>query len=265
MIQEIPWYKGPILGWDTETTGIDPTEARLVSSGMVLDDPLTGRQWVRNWLANPGIEIPLEATAVHGISTEEAQTKGEEPKKVIVETLRAFELVRQEYGQIPLVIFNAAYDLTILDRELGRQFGSDHVLDIQLPIVDPFVIDKGVDKFRSGRRTLTAIAASYGVAIKGAHTAEGDVITSIKLARALGSKYSDNIGAFDLYTFLQPWQIKAHRYWTAHYQEYRRNSGDFDFTCSGHWPYQPRNAVTVSRVSDGASPRLPIYVGENPL
>jgi DNA polymerase-3 subunit epsilon len=61
------WHRELLIGFDLETTGTDPREARIVT-GTVIEvkagEPL-GR---REWLADPGVEIPADAVAVHGIS-----------------------------------------------------------------------------------------------------------------------------------------------------------------------------------------------------
>ncbi len=69
------WTEGEVLGLDFETTGVDrftdvPVSYALVS---VLDGVA-----VRSWsgLIDPGREIPSDATAVHGITTERARAEG---------------------------------------------------------------------------------------------------------------------------------------------------------------------------------------------
>lgn len=76
-----PWFNGPLLGFDTETTGVDPRHDRLVTAALVFrpassDAPTRTQDTVSTWLANPGVEIPAGATAVHGITNEVAKTHG---------------------------------------------------------------------------------------------------------------------------------------------------------------------------------------------
>ena len=73
---------------------------------------------VRNWLVDPGIEIPGKAAEIHGITTEIAQAEGMSPAPVIAEICE--ELIRAADGQVPIVAFNACFDLTLLDRECRR-------------------------------------------------------------------------------------------------------------------------------------------------
>jgi len=58
------------------------------------------------------------------------------------------------------VAFNGSYDLTVLDRELGRHLSSD--LTVTGPVVDPHIIDRALDR-RRGKRTLEEIDGTWPV------------------------------------------------------------------------------------------------------
>ena len=69
------WPTGEVLGLDFETTGIDRFNDVPVSYALVsVVEGVVVRSW--SGLIDPGREIPLEATAVHGISTERARAEG---------------------------------------------------------------------------------------------------------------------------------------------------------------------------------------------
>ena len=69
------WPTGEVLGLDFETTGIDRFNDVPVSYALVsVVEGIVVRSW--SGLIDPGREIPPEATAVHGISTERARTEG---------------------------------------------------------------------------------------------------------------------------------------------------------------------------------------------
>ncbi len=77
---------GSRLGvFDLETTGVDVDSSRIVSACVaVLDDQ--GQVVARwDWLADPGIEIPPGASAVHGITTERAREEGRSARSVVTE------------------------------------------------------------------------------------------------------------------------------------------------------------------------------------
>ena len=225
-----PWINGILYGMDTETTSADPKTARIVSSAIVLDDPNVNDLSCWEWLSNPEIEIELEATAIHGISTEAARIKGADPEKVIREMLAHLESMNR-----PLVMVNAPFDLTILRQEMIR-LGIGKLEDVRMPpIIDTLTCDRKLDPYRRGRRTLTATAAAYGIAIKGAHTAPGDIQCSIRLVRAMTRRYPW-FGSCDL-AELQKVQADAHDEWCANYETYQRLD-DEEFIVSRGWPYQ---------------------------
>lgn len=224
------WVNGILYGMDTETTSADPEIARIVSSAIIKDDPATDDPLIHEWLSNPEIDIELEATAIHGISTEMAREKGADAGTVIREMISYLENMDR-----PLVMVNAPFDLTILRQEMIR-LGIGKLEDVHLPpIIDTLTCDRKLDPYRRGRRTLTATAAAYGIAIKGAHTAPGDIRCSIRLVRAMARRYPW-FGSCDL-AELQQVQTAAHEEWCANYEAFRRLD-DQGFMVSRGWPYQ---------------------------
>ena len=77
------WHDGPLVGFDTETTGVDVATDRIVTAAVVTRDA-TGTR-ARTWLIDPGVPIPPAATAVHGITTEQARTEGRAPRAALDE------------------------------------------------------------------------------------------------------------------------------------------------------------------------------------
>ena len=104
-----PWWHA--LGvFDLETTGVDVETARIVTAHVGLID-MTGASIVEGaWIADPGVPIPEGAAAVHGYTTERAQAEGRPAAEVVAEIIAAIEAVFAR--GIPLVIYNAPYDLT---------------------------------------------------------------------------------------------------------------------------------------------------------
>ena len=64
--------KRPIIFFDLETTGIDIARDRIVEISMVKVMP-DGEEIVRTRRINPGMPIPAEATAIHGITDEDVK------------------------------------------------------------------------------------------------------------------------------------------------------------------------------------------------
>lgn len=170
------WHTGPMLSFDIESTGTDPTSDRIVTASLVALDPSTGQQTGRNWTVDPGCDIPEQATAVHGITTGHAHEHGHDPAGVVA-TLAASITDAWSDG-IPLVIYNAPYDLTMLSAEMDRH-GIDPFTEIG-PVLDPLVLDRAWDRYRKGRRTLSAVASHHGITVGAddAHTADGDALTA---------------------------------------------------------------------------------------
>lgn len=54
------WYEGPLAAFDTETTGVDVEEDRIVSAALVIQDRADGPVRVTRWLVNPGCRSPRE-------------------------------------------------------------------------------------------------------------------------------------------------------------------------------------------------------------
>src|SRR5690606_22490016 len=134
-----------------------------------------------DWLANPGIEIPDGAVAVHGITTDRARAEGRPASAVVAEIAQTLRVLFA-LGT-PVAVYNAPYDLTLLDREC-RRHGLEPI-DRPSPVIDPLVIDKALDRYRKGKRTLEAAAQRYGVALTEAHDAGADAIAAGHVARAI--------------------------------------------------------------------------------
>ncbi|STD36283.1 DNA polymerase III subunit epsilon [Corynebacterium striatum] len=160
-----------MLSFDLETTSVNPKEARIVTSALVRID---GRDVdKREMLADPGVEIPEAAAKIHGITTEKARAEGQPHDEVLAQTVRS---IRQAWDDgLTLIVYNAAYDLSVL-RALTGDFTVDG------PVFDPLVIDRVKDKWRKGKRTLGDVSAHYGVTLENAHEATSDALAAARIA-----------------------------------------------------------------------------------
>ena len=104
------WATGPLVAFDTETTGLDVDADRIVTA--YVGDGSTREL---SWLVDPGVAIPAKATAIHGITTDEARAHGRPAAGAIGEIVDA--LARALADGIPVVTYNAAYDFTLLDAD----------------------------------------------------------------------------------------------------------------------------------------------------
>ncbi|MCT9004376.1 exonuclease domain-containing protein [Streptomyces sp. NPDC054766] len=209
------WYEGPLAAFDTETTGVDVETDRIVSAAVVVQDAPGSRPRVTRWLVNPGVPVPAGATAVHGLTDEHLQRNGRWPSPVMEEIAR--ELSEQAAAGRPLVVMNAPFDLTLLDRELRRHRASslDHWFEAtSLRVLDPRVLDKHLDRYRKGRRTLTDLCAHYDVVLEGAHDAAADALASMEVVRAVGRRFSarlERLSPSELHTLQAVWHAAQAR------------------------------------------------------
>jgi DNA polymerase III subunit epsilon len=228
------WVNGPLFGFDIESTDADPMTARIVTAAIVLDLP-NEEPKIFSWFANPGCEISLGATSVHGISTQDAVEKGQDMRETLLEILATIEKINQEYGTIPLVCCNAIFDLTIVNNELIRLGINPDGLQLNNPIIDSLICDRKLDPYRVGRRTLTAACANYSIVVRGAHRCENDVIATIELVRAMGKKFP-HFARIPLEK-LQIMQRTAAAERADSFMRYRRMDGkEPDFTIEKDWP-----------------------------
>lgn len=212
------WPEQTILAFDTETTGPDPTTARIVTADVVQIDGPTETVDAHGYLADPGVEIPAEATAVHGVTTAHARECGQNVADVV---LRLANDLEQEWkAGRPVVAFNASYDLTVLDRELRRHHGRE--LKVTGPVLDPFVLDKMVDRYRKGKRQLGAVCAHYAISLENAHTSAADAEAAGWLMLRLAEKYPAEIGDRSLRE-LWTVQVRAYREQAAGLEQYKRD------------------------------------------
>lgn len=176
------WAFGPLAPFDSESTAPDPEVARLVSATVAHIAPGVDTQIVEHLVAVED-EIPAEAVEIHGITTEHAQANGK-PLAEVAEAV-ASHLTELMATGIPIVGMNLSYDITLLQRELfrcGLPSLEDRGLKHIAPLIDVFVIDKAIDKFRPGKRKLTDLCEFYGVRLDRAHDATFDALGAARVA-----------------------------------------------------------------------------------
>lgn len=229
------WHTGRLAGFDLETTGLDPETARIVTACIV---QCGGGQAVQSvtWLSDvDGAEIPAEATAIHGITTDRARSEGTDLREVVEQVLGALGQII--LSCIPIVAMNARYDLTVLDRET-RRYGMTPLtlLAADIRVIDPYVIDKQTDRYRRGSRKLTALCDHYEVRLDGAHSADADAIAACRVVWRLGQRHPQlaALSLDELHTAQIAWAAEQ----AASLQEYFRRK-DPHAVVRGEWPLIP--------------------------
>jgi DNA polymerase-3 subunit epsilon len=227
------WHEDLLVGFDLETTGTDPLQARIVTAAVT---EVKGGEPVRHraWLASPGVPIPAETTAIHGVSTERAAAEGRPAPEVAAEVgdaLRGYWA-----AGVPVVVYNAPFDLTLLDEELRRYALSPLVAPGGRtgPVIDPLVLDRALDRYRRGKRTLEAACGVYGVVLDGAHDAGADALAAVRVARALALRFPE-AGEAELAT-LQDRQALWYAAWAEDFAAWLRRKGNPATDIDQAWP-----------------------------
>lgn len=220
------WLDAPLLGFDTETTGTNVASDRIVTVALVHSvGPGREHETVATWLIDPEMDIPDAASRVHGISTEHARAHGMTAAAALDEVAGMLaDAIRRE---VPIVAYNGIFDFTILENELTRlglptlvaRLGHDLA-----PVIDPLVVDRGVDRYRKGKRTLTDLLAHYGIQQDGQlHTADIDVSATLDVLRAIVAAFPQ-VGASSLVDLHQQ-QIAWHRSWAENFNKFLESKG----------------------------------------
>ncbi|WP_330349745.1 exonuclease domain-containing protein [Streptomyces sp. NBC_00582] len=189
------WHLGRLAAFDLETTGVDVETDRIVTAAVDARgggmEPEAGE-----WLADPGVEIPVEAYEIHKISTEHARENGDPAEQVVHEVTA--ELAAQVVkGGAAIVGHNVPFDLTMLDREC-RRYGlptlHDRLAGHPLHVIDTRVIDQHAVPYRKrvsetqGARQLITLAQFYGLPWddEAAHGCSYDAIAAARIACRIG-------------------------------------------------------------------------------
>lgn len=147
--------------YDTETTGIRPEKDRIVE--IAAFDPIRNKTFIT--LVNPGIPIPEEATAIHGITNEmvkDAPSFAEVGNRLI--TFCDEEIVLIAHN-------NDSFDKHFLIHEAKR-----HAISFpEWPMIDSL---KWARKYRPDlpRHSLQFLRQIYGIPENQAHRALDDVL-----------------------------------------------------------------------------------------
>ena len=213
-----------MLAFDLETTSANPKEARIVTSALVRID---GRDVQKiEHLADPGIEIPQEATNVHGITTEKARAEGRPHEDVLKDTVEAIKAAWED--GLTLIVYNAAFDLTVL-RSLTGDF------TVTGPVYDPYVIDRVSDKWRKGKRTLGAVCEHYGVELGNAHEATADALAAARVAWKQVRQHYPNLAQMEENELLEFQAVKWYEDRVA-FMKYLEGKGRDASDVSTAWP-----------------------------
>lgn len=159
----------PALAIDTETTGLDPRQDRVISIGGVrLHGDRLYRSATLNFLVNPGRTIPNRTIAVHGISN--SMVAGAPP----------FSAIAEEFAgatqRLVMIGHHVAFDVGMLQLEMraaGRDWSPAHSLDVMLLYAGLFP--------ERNSYLLDDMATDLEVPVIGRHSALGDALTTAEI------------------------------------------------------------------------------------
>lgn len=236
------WVDGELLCFDLETTGIDRFFDVPVSFAFVR---LTAGQVRERRVAivDPGRPIPAEATRVHGITDAVARREGM-PLHLAVQEIAGC-LVDASCRGIPTVGVKLDFDLTMLDVLCQATDGRGLAeRGWHGPVLDALVLDRSVDRFRKGHRTLRDLCLLYGVAIDRAHAADCDAEAAGRVVLSMAARY-EHLARASL-AQLHVSQVAWHREWASSFSAWRLSRG-FDPLppCEEEWPVAGRTGAEV--------------------
>jgi DNA polymerase-3 subunit epsilon len=167
----------PLVFFDLETTGINISKDRIVEISMLKVFP-NGKEESKTRRINPGMPIPPEATAIHGITDEDVKDC---PKfKEIAKSLAA------QIEGCDLAGFNSnRFDIPLLAEEFLRA-------DVDIDLNKRKFIDVQTIYHKMEQRTLAAAYKFYCEKdLENAHNAEIDVRATYEVLQAQLERYPD--------------------------------------------------------------------------
>jgi DNA polymerase-3 subunit epsilon len=167
----------PIACVDLETTGVSITQDRIVEISIIKVSP-DGSKDVRTRRMNPGIPIPSEASAVHGIY--DADVANEPTFKMLANG------IKQYLENCDLCGFNSnKFDFPILTEEFLRA-------GLDVDFRDRQLVDVQQIFFKKEPRNLSAAYQFYcQKELINSHSAEADALATMEILYAQLERYSD--------------------------------------------------------------------------
>ena len=236
------WWERPLVVIDTETTGTDPLTARIVQLsclGIYPDGRVSPSSYEA--IVNPGVPVPPEASAVHGITDERIALEGVPLADALYELLKRLDRWNRT---APVVIFNAVYDWPLLWAELDRTelCWTAPLGDARL--LDPLLIERTFNGVRRGHYShkLADVVARYRLAVPsdwaaGFHDARFDCQAAAAVLRAQVLEY-DLLRKLPLAElqrrqrqWFANWRDELNLYWASKGKPQR---------VRGEWPFGPK-------------------------
>ncbi|WP_405569164.1 hypothetical protein OG317_11300 [Streptomyces sp. NBC_01167] len=177
------WHHRRLMSLDIAATGPRTGVDRILATALrVSEGP------GRDRLIDPGPGLALDPRTTHGITLDRARADGLPPERALDETADAVaaHLATKEL----LVVWHAPYVLTFMESELlrhGLRPLAERCPAGLFPLCDPLVVDRHVDRYRGGGRSLRKVTAWYGVPHENPGDPGSDAQAALVLAEVLGA------------------------------------------------------------------------------
>ena len=167
----------PICFFDLETTGTSVAKDRIVEISILKVFP-NGNKSSKTWLVNPEVEIPAEATAIHGISNE--KVAGEPTFKSLSGEI--YQMIKDS----DLGGFNSdRFDIPLLAEEMLRA-------GVDFDMKNMVSVDVQTIFHKMEKRTLEAAYKFYcNKVLEQAHSAEADTKATYEVLLSQLERYPE--------------------------------------------------------------------------
>lgn len=163
--------------FDLETTGLDITSARIVEIAILKIKPDGTREMFEKRV-NPEIPIPIESTAIHGITNEDVKNE--------LNFSSIAQLILDFFDDGDLAGFNSnKFDIPVLVEEFLR-------CNIDFDFETRRFVDVQTIYHKMEQRNLAAAYKFYcGKTLENAHSAEADITATYEVLESQISKYDE--------------------------------------------------------------------------
>ena len=167
--------KNPLLFFDLETTGINIVKDRIIEISYVKVSP-NGKEESRTFRVNPGMPIPPESTAIHGITDEDVKDcpTFKEIAKTLAKQIEGCDLAGYNSNRFDIPMLAEEFLRAGVDIDLNRR----KFIDVQTIF------------HKMEQRTLSAAYKFYcDKDLEKAHTAEADTRATYEVLQAQLDRY----------------------------------------------------------------------------
>ena len=164
--------RNPLVFFDLETTGINIVKDRIVEISYVKVFP-NGKEETKTRRINPGMPIPPESTAIHGITDEDVKDcpTFKEIAKSLATQIEGCDLAGYNSNRFDIPMLAEEFLRAGVDIDLNRR----KFIDVQTIF------------HKMEQRTLSAAYKS----LENAHTAEADTLATYEVLKAQLDRYPD--------------------------------------------------------------------------